>query len=1327
MKISAADNILRQEYLHPSLTETSDSLPPYLMASFEQSRRWSAPYLDAVLSFEYLSLSARIHAFYDDHTSFPWLTRQPMRTLTADCVKELIEKRVRENYNRGEQERVSSVKFIGFRIIEGDLDLSKMELDFSIRFIGCWIEGALLLDRARLETLDLSGSVIQKGISANYLQTRGAVRLRRTVFTGPADFGGATIGATLDLTDAVLMPRHLPPPSVSFTGDRGILNLSLATIASDFRCLRMRLYGGANLRGASIGGSFFLNDALFRSPMACVERYLTMVSREEPKDGALISLLNADNDLAELHWVKPSDENDSDKFEIERNVELLEGSWLDDRAFITDNSVRLLNKLCFESSRSTDCALKAEAAEISGSVIARGCRFAGRVRMKQIMIKGSLSFSGSRFKTPRATKAQVERLIETTSLIIFRHAFLSAKSILDKREVSDRNEFALDLQLADISGSLELENDGRHPERQAGKSELTRELVGKLCQTKENPVKFFSIFNCSTGDPYLQYRAILEQKVKGEELSDRQEKTLHLYEALLKCATISEPAYYKRERIRQKTRLFRLIELEIEEAGDSSENFPKEISVLLNRLHLVLWKDLTNRQRSILLCFAELCQGNENPDRDLSDFSEYNSSAESDLVLDDELPAQPEGFYTNSLINQLCCDCITHGNINATIINGEICLAEAKIGGSARFTGLVANAFGSDESDKTVISLRNTQIEGDCDFRDSIGVNSINAQQAKIGGSIRFADEPVFGSGRSRGVLSDDSDIGVENKDQRLYFDPAKDEWSPVRRRAIFLVKRLDTNEESDRPLVNKDYLQLGRVDESRIRSIGKYSFERAQFGGNASFVFDPKAGPALDLAYTTTRGKLSILPSTGGIDMTHDEYVHLVSPPTDPSKVPAIRRPELIYRGVASKTSTSSGKTRPPYFLTRWIARFARGFGSMSLRMRASFEIFRNNLLTVGELVRSNPHGPGDRLEQETISNIGDFVSSTAPIIDLRNAKCSVLAHPPSAWPETEHLIVERLRYDQTRGMGPLVPFRRTVKELLQDKRYNATAYMRVLALLFLYIATSSVFLGANWNTVSVNIGRFNAIAGAVLTGVVVLVWAMRSFTRPLAYRGYPLALKWLSLQRRNLNPRKVQSAFHPLEPYALAAATLRSAGRLRSAEKVELYRLRRRASYVSKRSGFPLAILLWLTDSVIEYGYAPFRAALIAAGIIITGSGIGHYSAEKGQVIAADYDLLRASGGADEKVVTSKERDKLQRYPEFNSMAYTLDIFVPFLDLQQDSRWIVAPPAANANHGGNWLQKFMRAYAFWWRVLGWIFTTIIAIAIVARVETIVARNEES
>ncbi|MGE0597002.1 MAG: hypothetical protein AB7P07_11575 [Hyphomonadaceae bacterium] len=455
----------------------------------------STPHL-TLREFEDLSLAARGRLFglppSTDPAAPAWARRfQRMPMLKAEALKrailEIADSKPAKSHRR------PSLHLIG-AYIDGELDLTNVSAQISVRLLGCAINGAVRVGRANLVTLDLSGSAV-KGVFASFLRASGSVRLRRLMSSSVVDFGGAKIADVLDASDAVVFPLHDPAPQEALVGDRGIFNLSLAELQNEARFLRARIYGGLTLKGCTVARSFFMDDAIVRAPIAFLERLGADVLREaapELEDNlplAIRTSWRAEEKLArELH----GDPEDDEKTAVERRLRI-EFETL--RSFNMAAAMgkriarggKLFKRLLEESSRARSSCVRADGIDIKGSLFARSLRAGGRFRCNYGHIGGSLHLNGARMRSSEDIGDGIERILELLSGRTIAIGWRGFKGFAEeqlgliqadklgatlsddaaaphtrlKREKAENENYAIEARDARIDGSVQLGMDSR--------------------------------------------------------------------------------------------------------------------------------------------------------------------------------------------------------------------------------------------------------------------------------------------------------------------------------------------------------------------------------------------------------------------------------------------------------------------------------------------------------------------------------------------------------------------------------------------------------------------------------------------------------------------------------------------------------------------------------------------------------------------------------------------------------------------------------------------------------------------------------------------------
>jgi hypothetical protein len=337
----------------------------------------------------------------------------------------------------------------GVRLV-GDLELVNANLPFSVRLIGCVIEGAVIADHCRLLTLDLSGTAL-RGLHATFLQASGNVRMRRTCSHGAVDMGGARIKGVLDASDSVISAYCEPPPVSAFAGDRGVLNLSLATVENEFRMNRARVYGGVAMKGAIIHRAMFMDRACLYSPLATLEK---LACQHLERDASL----EAGPALRALLTSERSDAGLAEQLHADDDLRKAEVFGAPCFAHAPERQ-GLLYRLLAESTRARSSALRADGLTVMGGVFARGLRADGRVRLKYARINGGLHLEACRLRSQMASDSVLTALhqldTDERSDAFLRMARVSGERA-HGREKGDDGDFALDVRDIRIESSLHM-------------------------------------------------------------------------------------------------------------------------------------------------------------------------------------------------------------------------------------------------------------------------------------------------------------------------------------------------------------------------------------------------------------------------------------------------------------------------------------------------------------------------------------------------------------------------------------------------------------------------------------------------------------------------------------------------------------------------------------------------------------------------------------------------------------------------------------------------------------------------------------------------------
>jgi hypothetical protein len=196
--------------------------------------------------------------------------------------------------------------------------------------------------------------------------------------------------------------------------------------------------------------------------------------------------------------------------------------------------------------------------------------------------------------------------------------------------------------------------------------------------------------------------------------------------------------------------------------------------------------------------------------------------------------------------------------------------------------------------------------------------------------------------------------------------------------------------------------------------------------------------------------------------------------------------------------------------------------------------------------------------------------------------------------------------------------------------------------------------------------------------------------------------------------------SDFWP-QPYEQLAKVLRGSGDDAGAKDVLIAKNKDKA----ERTKLTRAQWVWyhLLGPLIGYGYKPLRAVPIAIGIVLLGwilFGAGYSS---GLITPPGDSAYTTTEKFPVPDPGNRTRGISTAYPVFNSLVYSLDVFVPVVDFNQAEHWL-----PNANRGsklikiGPWPLHTGGLLLFWlWveTVLGWVISTLFLAGLTGIVRT--------
>ena len=192
--------------------------------------------------------------------------------------------------------------------------------------------------------------------------------------------------------------------------------------------------------------------------------------------------------------------------------------------------------------------------------------------------------------------------------------------------------------------------------------------------------------------------------------------------------------------------------------------------------------------------------------------------------------------------------------------------------------------------------------------------------------------------------------------------------------------------------------------------------------------------------------------------------------------------------------------------------------------------------------------------------------------------------------------------------------------------------------------------------------------------------------------------------LEKEHIRMRQEKASdgiFSPV-PHDAAANVLFAMGRNRQARDILL----EREKLLTDRGGFPS---IWkrgrkIWEVLAGYGYRPWqRTFLISLLIIGIGSVLFSEGEHAGRIVphqpAALVSMKYQYGRIPAEMPDETVARKFSGYPEFNPILFSVDIFVPLLNLHQEPFWYPAPDGGRQH----WWGSAEDGEFSWWFLLEW------------------------
>ena len=167
-------------------------------------------------------------------------------------------------------------------------------------------------------------------------------------------------------------------------------------------------------------------------------------------------------------------------------------------------------------------------------------------------------------------------------------------------------------------------------------------------------------------------------------------------------------------------------------------------------------------------------------------------------------------------------------------------------------------------------------------------------------------------------------------------------------------------------------------------------------------------------------------------------------------------------------------------------------------------------------------------------------------------------------------------------------------------------------------------------------------------------------------------------------LSKRPGKNSFSPL-PYEQAAKVLRAMGKGIDAWDIEREkrRLSRAGRYPKTNNPFKIAIWWrlwgWMIDTLTDLVYRPWKPLMCAFVIVVAGAFLFNFANKKGRIVPHQSSALTSVKYQYGRVPAETPGETVARkfpgYTEFNPFWFSVDIFIPLLNLHQESFWYPAP----------------------------------------------------
>lgn len=285
--------------------------------------------------------------------------------------------------------------------------------------------------------------------------------------------------------------------------------------------------------------------------------------------------------------------------------------------------------------------------------------------------------------------------------------------------------------------------------------------------------------------------------------------------------------------------------------------------------------------------------------------------------------------------------------------------------------------------------------------------------------------------------------------------------------------------------------------------------------------------------------------------------------------------------------------------------------------------------------------------LQGATIGGILDCHNGICTTLDLRFAKILTLADQKDGWPEKNHLFLDGLVYDKIDSNSPL----------------DSTSRLQ-----WLQRQPQDVFSPQPYE----QLAQVLQVSGHESAAIAVLIGKQEDRRHHIRYK---LNDKWNEMLTMQPKTCRRLAEFPLIKDNSVCRLAINWFGN-------------------------------WFLGITIAHGYRPHRALLFSLGFVVIGTVLFSwgYSRSPKLISPSHVETFEPSLPSNPKPISDD-------YPRFNPLFYSLDTFIPIMDLHQKSYWL-----PNANRGSEIPLIVFKCktgsllrYYFWLHIVwGWIFTSL-------------------